>query len=278
MSGNNNDKLHKMIRNYLKMLMLLLVVAFTMSAPVAHAGLVSDVLKRLGKAGASLVDDVLKEAAEDSPTIARMLKQYGDEAIVTLSRNPERIKLVESLGDDAAEALLKHGDIAENLLRISSSTEVATALKGVSRESGQYLSMCVAKKPLDVNDCKNLVFIVREGGEESAKKLSRLSPSRLDKVLKTAQTAGVAAAVGMVVTTAAVSDDLGDFLDKICSLFEWIWNHPILALLIFALTISLIIKFPGIALAVVLWLPRACWAALVVLWRMVRKKDNKSPN
>ncbi len=81
-----------------KQLMAVLVIATGIFfAPAAQAGAVGTLLKGLGKA--------TKEAAEKSPTVARLAKQYGDDAIVTLNRNPQRLEIVEQLGDDAAEEL-----------------------------------------------------------------------------------------------------------------------------------------------------------------------------
>ena len=96
-------------------------------------------------------------------------------------------------------------------------------------------------------------------------------PGRQRRVLKTAQTAGLTAAVTMVSATAAISDSPVEFVENIFSLGQWICEHPIPALLVFVILVSLIIKFPDIVVNILLWLPRAAWRVLKWIWRAFRK-------
>ena len=142
----------------------------------------------------------IDDAAQLSPAIRNLVNRYGDNAVASLASNPRRVQLVETLGDDAAEALLKHQNIAEKALHLCPDAEVSSALKNMDRASGQYLAMCSAKHDLSPDDLKNVVLIVHEGGEKAAASLSRLTPEKLEKVLYTAQVAGIAAAATMVVS------------------------------------------------------------------------------
>ncbi len=262
--------MNRRILNHFQLLVLMLVA---MCGYTAQAGVASEALeflfKRIARAGASATRSLVSEAAEKSPVVARLVRQYGSESLVTLARTPGRVQLVEQLGDDAAEALLKHAGIAEDALRCCPDTEVASALSSMSRESGQYISICASKNSLSPQDCKTVILVVREGGEEAAEKLSRMSPSALDNVLKTAQTAGLAAAVTMVVGTAAVSDGPVELAENLWSLGVWIYDHPIPSVLVFLIVVSVIVKFPDIVVKGLLYLPRLLWCVLRRLGKML---------
>lgn len=256
-----------------KQLMMALIIATGMLfTPVAQAGVVDKLLKTICKASKETAELLIKEAAEKSPTIARLVKQYGDDAIATLGKNPQRLKLVDQLGDDAAEAMLKHADIAEDALVLCPDREVAAAFKDFSRTTGQNLSICASKNALTSEGYKTVVLIAREGGEEAAERLAKMPPSKLQQVLHTAADIGVGAALAVVGTTALVSDNPIDFIQNLCQVGSWIWNHPILTILIFVLIVALVIKFPTITLSIILWIPKACWKLLNFLWRQIRGK------
>ena len=255
---------------------MLLAAVLMMFSPCAEGGVLSSLVKKVAKVTGRAADDLLKQAAKESPVVARVVSKYGDEAIVRLARNPKRLEMVEKLGDDAAEAFLRHADIADDVLKHCPDAAVAGALKNMSTESAQCLSICASKltRKLDPDDYKNLARIVQEGGDEAAKKLSKMSPSSIERVLHTAQTAGLVAAVTMVMSTAAVSDGPWDFLCNLASVGAWIWNHPILTLLLLGLLVCVMIRFPNIVLGVLLWIPRVCIAAVrALLRRLFRKKD-----
>lgn len=257
-------------------LMALAVAAALFLAPAAQAGVateaVESLIKMISKASGEVAEKLIKEATKKSPTVARLVEQYGDDAIITLSKHPQRIKIVESLGDDAAEAMLKHANIAEEALKLCPDKEVATALKTFSPATGQNLSICATKNALSSEGYKTVVLIAREGGEAAAEKMAKMPPSQLNKVLDTAKTAGIASAVVVVTTTAIYSDGPLEFAQNLYEGGLWILQHPILAVLIFMVIVALIAKFPLIALNIVLWLPKACWKLLTALWRLIRRK------
>lgn len=252
-----------------KVIMTVLAAGSLVCGTPAQAGAASEglkyiakVLRTAGSAARSAIDD----AAQLSPAIRNLVNRYGDNAVASLASNPRRVQLVETLGDDAAEALLKHQNIAEKTLHLCPDAEVASALKKMDRASGQYLAMCSGKHDLSPDDLKNVVLIVREGGEKAAASLSRLTPEKLEKVLYTAQVAGIAAAATMVVSTAADCSSLSEFGTGILEQLSWLWEHPVAALLLFALLLISIIRFPEIAARCLQWIPRLCWSALKALW------------
>jgi hypothetical protein len=200
--------------------------------------------------------------------MARLVKQYGDEAVVILAQNPERMRLVESLGDDAAEALLKHTNIAESGLRLCPDVEVASALRGMSSESGQYLFMCSTKNQLLPQDYKNVVLIIKEKGDDAARLLARMKPERLQQVLQVAQIGGIAVAATMVADAAAESGSLGEFFSILWGKLMWLWEHPVLALLVVAFIVVLIARFPEIALKGLLLLPGLVLAVVKFMKRL----------
>jgi hypothetical protein len=61
-------------------------------------------------------------------------------------------------------------------------------------------------------------------------------------------------------------------VENIFSLGKWIYEHPIPALLVFVILVSLIIKFPDIVVNILLWLPRVFLRVLKGIWRSFRKK------
>lgn len=252
-----------------KVIMTVLAAGSLVCGTPAQAGAASEGLKYIAKVlrtAGSATRSAIDDAAQLSPAIRNLVNRYGDNAVASLASNPRRVQLVETLGDDAAEALLKHQNIAEKALHLCPDAEVSSALKNMDRASGQYLSMCSAIHDLSPDDLKNVVLIVREGGEKAAASLSRLTPEKLEKVLYTAQVAGIAAAATMVVSTAADCSTLPEIGTRITELLSWLWEHPVAALLLLALLLISIIRFPEIAARCLLWIPRLCWSALKAFW------------
>lgn len=107
--------------------------------PPAHGGVLSAAAKA---AFEQIARKAAKETTEESAknVALRMLKESGDVAAKSLLKrygddaarivcNPERIKLLDSLGDDAAAAIVKHGSMAERLL-----------IKGPEKETARFLA------------------------------------------------------------------------------------------------------------------------------------------
>lgn len=79
------------------------------------------------------------EAGENGLQSVQLLARYGDEAVWVVSK-PNRLALCAKYGDDAAEAMMRQGKIAEPLIA-SVGKPAATVLKTVSRQNGRRLAM-----------------------------------------------------------------------------------------------------------------------------------------
>lgn len=72
--------------------------------------------------------ELLEKAARTLPEIADYVRKYGDDAF-RLVENPRRVKICSELGDDGAEALVKHGYAAEEVLEKIQSSKVVQSSK-----------------------------------------------------------------------------------------------------------------------------------------------------
>ena len=82
---------------------------------------------------------VVEEAGENGLESVRLLARYGDDA-VWVAGNKSRLALFAKYGDEAAEAMIKQGKIAEPLIE-SMGEPAASALKAVSTQNGRRLAM-----------------------------------------------------------------------------------------------------------------------------------------
>lgn len=255
--------------------MVAVIAAMAWSGSEVQGGVIDgtfrSLVRNITKVSPRVARDMVGELAEKSPSWSRLVGRYGADNVATLARNPQRAQLVEYLGDDAAKALLEHTSVAENILRHCPDTEVSSVLSGMSRKAAQNVGICAQKSALSAADTKTIVLLVRDGGDEAAKKLAKLSPSALDDVLRTAKIAGLGAAGAMLLGTAAVSDSPMDFFENLLAVGEWIVEHPMWSSLILALAVALVGLFPKIVYKVLTWLPLLCWSALKGGWCIIRK-------
>ena len=114
---------------------------------------IESVLVRFGDDGAEAMRKVgprsielLDNAAADGAAAAGWLAKYGDNAIALIS-NESRRKLAVNLGDDAAAALIKHGEIAEPVLELAGKS-AASALRNVSEQNGRRIAMLASEGEL----------------------------------------------------------------------------------------------------------------------------------
>jgi hypothetical protein len=91
--------------------------------------------RRTGPAGLRL----LEEAGEHAPVAARLLARYGDDGL-WLAGQSSRLGFVARFGDDAAEVLLKHKGLADDLISRLGQPGV-NALAKLSGQSGRRLAM-----------------------------------------------------------------------------------------------------------------------------------------
>lgn len=94
-------------------------------------------VKKIGPRALTLADEAGVHGAE-SLSIKLMAKQGGD--AVWVVAKPNRLAIFVKYGDDAAEAMIKHGEIADPLLQ-SLGKPAAGALKAVSPQAGRRLAI-----------------------------------------------------------------------------------------------------------------------------------------
>ena len=97
---------------------------------------VSEAVRKVGPRSIQLLDDAAAEGVQQS---ARLLAKHGDDAIWVVG-NPTRRAMAARLGDDAAEAMIKHGEIAEPVLEMAGKS-AASALSNLSTKSGRQVKM-----------------------------------------------------------------------------------------------------------------------------------------
>lgn len=90
---------------------------------------------------------LVEEAGEHGDVVVRLLARRGDDAIWVVSRG-NRLALFVRLGDDAADAMVKHGEVAEPLLE-AHGKPAASALRKVSPQSGRRIAMLQEDGDLD---------------------------------------------------------------------------------------------------------------------------------
>ena len=107
---------------------------------------VQSVLARTGDEGIEAIEKVgpravklLESSGDEIASAAKLLAKHGDEAIEVLD-SPVRRGLLATLGDDAAEALVKHGVVAEKILT-ASGAPAARALTNLSSQNARRLVM-----------------------------------------------------------------------------------------------------------------------------------------
>ncbi|MCA9211745.1 MAG: hypothetical protein KDB27_01675 [Planctomycetales bacterium] len=92
-------------------------------------------LKKVGPRTFQLADD----AGEFGGKAVQLMAKHGDEAI-WVARNPNRLKLVAAHGDDAALAMIRHGQIAEPLI-VNFGDDAARAISKLSGQNARRLAM-----------------------------------------------------------------------------------------------------------------------------------------
>jgi len=104
-------------------------------AVARHGDGVLPLLRKSGHAGFA----ALEEAGAKAPDVIKLYARHGDEAIWVISE-PKKLAIFLKHGDSAADALLKHPGIADNLIPRYGDDAVG-ALNGLSRQNAQRLNM-----------------------------------------------------------------------------------------------------------------------------------------
>lgn len=130
---------------------------------LANSG--DDVLEVIQKGGPRALR-ILEDSGADAAISARLLSRYGDEAIGALE-GPVRIRMVREFGEEAGEALIKHGSVAEKLITQAGSPAVG-AMKQLSGQSVRRMAM-LADEPATATLAKNtdLLGVVGRYGDRA---------------------------------------------------------------------------------------------------------------
>jgi hypothetical protein len=119
-------------------------------------------LRRCGHAGF----EALEQAGEQAPEVVKLFAKRGDDAAWIISE-PRKLALFLKHGDTAADALLKHPGIADDLIE-KYGVNASQALSRLSRAPSQQLSMMAADGTLDAMPQKNkLLAVVAKYGDRA---------------------------------------------------------------------------------------------------------------
>jgi hypothetical protein len=104
---------------------------------------------------------IVGEAGEHGAVALRLLAQHGDDALPIVAR-ATTLKAVAHYGDDAATAILKHGNVGEEMIE-RFAHEGAEALARITPQNGRRLAMLAAENQLK----PELVSVVTRYGDEA---------------------------------------------------------------------------------------------------------------
>ena len=130
---------------------------------VKYGDEVAEAVRKVGPRSIQLLDDAAAEGAQQS---ARLLAKHGDDAIWVVG-NQSRRSIASKLGDDAAEAMIKHGEIAEPVLEMAGKSG-ASALRNVSTKSGRQMKMMLDEGALvKIGRTSELMGVVGKHGDNA---------------------------------------------------------------------------------------------------------------
>ncbi len=102
---------------------------------ISHGDEAIGAVRNVGPRAFRLVD----EAGENGVHSVKLMAKYGDDSIWIVSRQ-NRLAIFVKYGDNAAESMIKHGEIAESLIQ-SLGRPGASALNAVSSQNARRLAM-----------------------------------------------------------------------------------------------------------------------------------------
>ena len=130
---------------------------------VKYGDEVAEAVRKVGPRSIQLLDEAAAEGAQQS---ARLLAKHGDDAIWVVG-NQSRRSIASKLGDDAAEAMIKHGEIAEPFLEMAGKSG-ASALCNVSTKSGRQMKMMLDEGALvKIGRTSELMSVVGKYGDNA---------------------------------------------------------------------------------------------------------------
>jgi hypothetical protein len=130
---------------------------------IKHGDEVFIAVRKVGPRTLRLVED----AGEHGTESVKLLARYGDDAVWVVTKK-NRMAIFVKCGDDAAEGMMKHGEIAEPLLT-SFGKPAAGALKAVSSQNGRRLVMLAEDGQLaKIGETPELLEVVAKHGDRAA--------------------------------------------------------------------------------------------------------------
>lgn len=128
---------------------------------VKHGDEALTAFRKVGPKAITLIDD----AGEQGPEAVKLLAKYGDEA-AWVAAKPERLARVSKLGDEGAEALIRHQQVAVPLLD-ELGAPAAQAMKGLSKQEGRRLAMMSAEGELKkIGRTEELLKVIGKYGDK----------------------------------------------------------------------------------------------------------------
>ncbi len=130
---------------------------------VKYGDEVAEAVRRVGPRSIKLLDDAAAEGAQQS---ARLLAKHGDDAIWVVGNQGRRL-IASKFGDDAAEAMIKHGEIAEPVLELAGKS-AASALRNISTKNGRQMKMMMDEGELvKIGRTSELMNVVAKYGDNA---------------------------------------------------------------------------------------------------------------
>jgi len=124
-----------------------------------------DVVPLLQKAGHKGFE-ALEQAGTKAPEVIKLYAKRGDEALWVISE-PKRLAIFIKHGDSAAEALIKHRGLADNLIERFGG-DAATALTTITKPNAQRLAMVADEGLLSASArSAELLPVIRQYGDEA---------------------------------------------------------------------------------------------------------------
>jgi len=107
---------------------------------------------------------IVEEAGEHGPQAIKLMARHGDDVVWVVAKK-NRLAIFVKYGDDAAESMMKHGEMAEPLIH-SMGKPAAGALNAVSKQNGRRLAMMAADDALTkIGRTDDLLEVVRKHGD-----------------------------------------------------------------------------------------------------------------
>jgi hypothetical protein len=214
----------------------------------------------------------LEEAGEYAPQAIRLMARHGDRAVWVIAKK-NRLALFANLGDDAAESMLRHGQIAEPLLE-AYGQPAAAALKTVSSRNARRLAMMANDGTLQqMGRTPELLEVIGRYGDRAADFVWRNKGALAVGTALAAFLANPEAFLsGTADLTRAVADSTvkpvasaaGQFALGVVRLFFW----PLMAVVLVGMLLVVATRRYGVR-----WMGRQLWQRAVPLWsRLMRRR------